>query len=66
MKPQCVKCRFFCHNPNVPTSGDCRKNPPVVIQESHDRGAAGMQFFLTAVWPCVQVDEWCGEFTEEK
>lgn len=59
---RCDLCVFFSQNMQVASAGSCRFNPPVVIQSSTDCGVAGMRFELETVWPCVQIDEWCGKW----
>lgn len=45
---QCGECKFY-------VAGDCRINPPQVVS-----GQGGSR---STVWPNVNRDGWCGQFT---
>lgn len=48
-KPACERCAFLDRHKDEPT-GLCRINPPTADES------------WAAVWPEVQVDDWCGKF----
>jgi len=51
----CKDCRFFFPTGNDGTYGVCRRRAPYpVVTEAVAS--------ILAVWPWVNVDDWCGEF----
>ena len=47
----CSECKFYFSLGNSDVSGECRKNPPVIIGED-----------INAVFPVTNDLLWCGEF----
>lgn len=66
----CETCRFWAdfRKDGVPAypAGVCRRYPPMpVTTEFAWRGATYMEADRAhAVWPCSDIDDWCGEYQE--
>ena len=63
--PQCLNCQFYRQD-KITTerntgSGECRKRPPIVPRDSHDRFYPNF-----AIFPTVFENGWCGEFTPQR
>lgn len=64
----CSNCAYFLLLPEVQgqhPQGQCRANPPVPLGfprqvKSIERGGMDVQMQIIAVWPVVNVNEWCG------
>ena len=50
----CEKCKYFSVFTSDPNCGECRKSLPMATAE-HKAG----------YWPCVVLDDWCGEWEED-
>lgn len=57
--PTCAACRHFSPADHTTDegAGECRKNPPVIVQ-------VGVDLFRSA-FPDVAETDWCGEFEFE-
>ncbi len=57
---QCSNCRFWQKFPDVSKllNGECRIERPKVSVEPGNEAAS-------AIWPTVEIDDWCGEWKGE-
>jgi len=51
-KQECGQCLYSWQE-----TGECRKDPPVVIQSDESMSPA-------SYWPEVNHDDWCGQWTQ--
>lgn len=56
---QCARCRHYTPNPSDLRQGMCRRYPPTGFPVANQRG----QMTAMRVWPPVQHDDTCGEFS---
>lgn len=50
IEPNCNRCRFYYSEDNVVGFGQCRKNAPVITEDSN------------GAFPRIRNSDWCGEF----
>ncbi len=60
--PEAEKCGNCFYSIAGAGSGECHRNAPVALMELSVVGELAESIIKT-VWPAVQEDDWCGEFT---
>lgn len=50
----CSECKFYFSLGNADVDGECRKNPPIIIDDD-----------LTTVFPVTNDLLWCGSFARD-
>lgn len=84
MSRRCADCEYYAMIEGTPEFGECRINPPIVLErimlDMRQTAPVKLDVSLTAcfeesggdditmppgVWPMVEQDEWCGDFSKQ-
>lgn len=62
----CNECRWWRQRDKAVGNGECRRNPPAVLNIPTGTFLGGSpQTRVQARWPDVSFDDWCGEFSRK-
>jgi hypothetical protein len=56
----CAQCRYYLGEDD----GFCHRNPPSIWLPTAEYGQPDSMRRITAQWPPVSADDWCGEFAK--